>query len=40
MLPWYTVIDTLGSPEQAAHRLGRLGSEGRSYVDELKRRSI
>jgi len=39
MLPWYTVIDTLGSPEQAADRLARLGSEGRSYVDEVKRRS-
>jgi glycerol dehydrogenase-like iron-containing ADH family enzyme len=39
MLPWYTVVDTLGSPEQAAHRLARLGSDARDYVDGLKRRS-
>jgi glycerol dehydrogenase-like iron-containing ADH family enzyme len=39
MLPWYTVVDTLGSPEQAAHRLARLGSNARDYVDGLKRRS-
>jgi glycerol-1-phosphate dehydrogenase [NAD(P)+] len=39
MLSWYTVIDTLGSADQAAHRLARLGCEGRDYVDELKRRA-
>jgi glycerol-1-phosphate dehydrogenase [NAD(P)+] len=36
-LSWYTAIETLGSPDQATHRLARLGCEGRDYVDELKR---